>query len=175
MNKSAVWIPSLVLGLASAPAMAQQGFYLPAPVTSPGQDEFRSSDGTSCRTTMDGTKRIEVGTFASGNQAAGPSGSFVPGYASSNPSQANVGVYGRFTMSLDASRERIDCNQLFRLELEKKQIELDMMKQSLRAANQQLDDLKRSAQQGEPSDPQSQPAKKSKGTAVANSRGQPPL
>ena len=173
MIKSAVWISSLVLVLASAPAMAQQGFYLPAPVTSPGQDEFRASDGTTCRTTMDGTRRLEVGTFASGNQTAGSS-NFVPGYGST-PGQANVGVYGRFTVSLDASRERMDCSQLYKLELEKKQIELDLMKQSLRAANQQLDDLKRSSRESEDSNPASTPPKRVRGTTEARARGHPPL
>jgi hypothetical protein len=171
--KSAVWISSLVLVLASAPAMAQQGFYLPAPVTSPGQDEFRASDGTTCRTTMDGTKRLEVGTFASGNQTAGGS-NFIPGYGSS-PGQANVGVYGRFSMSLDGNRERMDCSQLFKLELEKKQLELDLMKQSLRAANQQLDELKRSGREAEDSNPPANPVKKVRGTTEARARGIPPL
>jgi hypothetical protein len=121
VKKSVVWI--LLPLLVPTATMAQQGFYLPAPVTSPGQDEFRSSDGTTCRNTMDGSKRIEVGTFASGNQTAdGPS--FVPGYGST-PAQGNVGVYGRFTMSLDAQKDRIDCGKLFKLELEKKQLELD--------------------------------------------------
>ncbi len=173
MIKSAVWISSLVLVLASAPAMAQQGFYLPAPVTSPGQDEFRASDGTTCRTTMDGTRRFEVGTFASGNQTAGSS-NFIPGYGST-PGQANVGVYGRFTMSLDANRERMDCSQLYKLELEKKQIELDLMKQSLRAANQQLDELKRTSREPVDSIQPAPPAKKVRGTTEARARGIPPL
>ncbi len=130
----------ILLWLASSGAMAQTGLYLPAAVPSPGQDEFRASDGTSCRTTMDGSKRVEVGTFATGGQQAGNNYS-LPGYAS-NPAQSNVGVYGRYTWTLDAKTDRMDCNKLFQLEIEKKQIEIEMMKQSLKAAETQLDAVK---------------------------------
>ncbi len=130
----------VLMWLASSGAMAQTGLYLPAAVPSPGQDEFRASDGTSCRTTMDGSKRVEVGTFATGGQQAGNNYS-LPGYAS-NPAQSNVGVYGRYTWTLDAKTDRMDCNKLFQLEIEKKQIEIEMMKQSLKAAETQLDAVK---------------------------------
>lgn len=134
-----VWSTLLMLVLAT-PSTAQTGFYLPAPVTSPGQDEFRASDGTSCRSTMDGAKRVEVGTFATGAQQH--SSYDLPGYVAP-PRNANIGVYGRFTWSLDSNPERIDCSKLFQLELEKKQLEVEMLKQSLRAAEQQLQAAKR--------------------------------
>ncbi|MDB5593865.1 MAG: hypothetical protein JWM36_826 [Hyphomicrobiales bacterium] len=127
------------------------GFYLPSSSPSYGQDEFRSSDGTSCRTTMDGTKRMEVGTFASGGSQTANSGTNygLPGYVA-NPAQGNMGVYGKFSWSLDARPTRMDCNKLYELELEKKQIELELLKQQMRVAKQsmqqaddQLDDLKK--------------------------------
>jgi protein subunit release factor B len=69
----------------------------------------------------------------------------------------------------------MDCSQLFKLELEKKQLELDLMKQSLRAANQQLDELKRSGREAEDSNPPANPVKKVRGTTEARARGIPPL
>jgi hypothetical protein len=145
------WLP-LVLALASGPAAAQSGFYLPAPAPSPGQDEFRASDGTTCRTTMDGTKRMEVGTFATAQRADRRYD--LPSYLPED-SQGNLGAYGRFTWSLDARPSRIDCQELYQLEIEKKKLELEMLKQSIRSAEQKLEAV------------QAQPAKRPKGSGRA--------
>ena len=143
---------ALVLALASGPAEAQSGFYLPAPAPSPGQDEFRASDGTTCRTTMDGTKRMEVGTFATAQRADNRYS--LPSYLPET-GQGNVGAYGRFTWSLDASPSRMDCHELYQLEIEKKKLELEMLKQSIRSAEQKLETV------------QSQPVRRTKGSGRA--------
>lgn len=122
-------------------ANAQSGFYLPTPTPSPGQDEFRASDGTSCRTTMDGSKRVEVGTFATGGQRQDNSYN-LPGYLAS-PTQGNVGIYGRYTWSLDARPMRMDCNRLYQLEIEKREIEIQIMRRSLSVTDKKLDDVKK--------------------------------
>jgi hypothetical protein len=110
------------------------GFYLPNATPSYGQDEFRASDGTSCRSTM------EAGTFATGgNQSGGGSNYGLPGYVS-NPTQGNIGVYGRFTWSLDAKPNRMDCTKLYELEIEKKQLELELLRQQVQVARQGMRD-----------------------------------
>jgi hypothetical protein len=129
------WL-AVAMVLASGPAAAQSGFYLPTPAPSPGQDEFRASDGTTCRTTMDGTKRMEVGTFATAQR--GDNRYALPSYLP-EASQGNLGAYGRFTWSLDASPSRMDCHELYQLEIEKKKLELEMLKQSIRSAEQKLE------------------------------------
>jgi hypothetical protein len=147
--RSAAWL--IAAAILPSSALAQStGFYLPNASPSYGQDEFRASDGTSCRTTMDGTKRMEVGTFATGgNQTANGTNYGLPGYLTP-PTQGNLGVYGRFSWSLDAMPQRMDCTKLYELEIEKKKIELELLKQQVRVAKQglkqadeQLDDLKR--------------------------------
>lgn len=133
-------IALVAVALSTASPSAQTGFYLPTTAPSYGQDEFRAADGTTCRSTMDGTRRIEVGTFASGSRidSANPYG--LPGYVTS-PNNGNAGVYGRFAMSLDAAPKRMNCNRLYELEIEKRELEVEMMKRSLRAADQRLDEL----------------------------------
>lgn len=129
-------------------AQAQAGFYLPSSPTSAGQDEFHAADGTSCRTTMDGMKRVEVGSYGTGGDNpygttygyAYPYGSITGGKL---PTQKNGGVYARFSMSLDASPSRMDCNKLYELELERRRLEIEMMKRSLASTDQKLDELKR--------------------------------
>lgn len=130
------------LSAGSAFAQSGSGFYLPVAPTSYGQDEFRAADGTTCRSSMDGTKRVEVGAFGSGGKADDSAYS-LPGYAYGNQGR-NAGVYGRFSMSLDASPDRMNCNTLYRLELERRQLELELMKRSIVDADRRLDDLKQS-------------------------------
>ena len=144
---------ALLIGLAATPAAAHC-FYLPAAAPSAGQDEFRASDGTTCRSTMDGTKRVEVGTFATGGRVESGSHIGLPGYVQTTPAQGNAGVYGRFSWSLDAKPNRMDCSKLYELELEKKRLEVELLKRSLVSADHKLDDLKR------------QPVRKAKGSAA---------
>lgn len=139
---------ALAMPAASSVAHAQAGFYLPAAPTSAGQDEFHASDGTSCRTTMDGTKRLEVGSYGTGgdNLAASSyvySYPYGTGLGGRQPPQKNGGVYARFTMSLDASKSRMDCSKLYELELERRRLEIEIMKRNLVSSDQKLDELKR--------------------------------
>ena len=94
---------------------------------------------------MDGTKRLEVGTFGTAGRADGGSNYNLPGYAYTAPTQGNAGVYGRFSWSLDAKPDRMDCNKLYELELEKRRLEVELMKRSLAVADRKLDDLKSQA------------------------------
>lgn len=131
--------------LVAGPAFAQSGsgFYLPVAPTSYGQDEFRAADGTTCRSSMDGTKRVEVGAFGSGGKAD-DNNYALPGYTYAGNQGRTAGVYGRFSMSLDASPDRMNCNTLYKLELERRALELELMKRSLVDADRRLDQLKQS-------------------------------
>jgi hypothetical protein len=126
------------VGLVS-PTFAQSGFYLPTSTPPAGQDEFRASDGTSCKTTMDGTRRVELGAFGSGGRDDQRSALYgVPSYAST-PTSSNLGVYGRYVMSLDAPSQRMDCSKLYELELERRRLEVEMMRRNLTGADERLD------------------------------------
>ena len=41
-----------------------------------------------------------------------------------NPQRKDIGVYARIVIPLDGPEERINCNTLYKLELEKKQLEV---------------------------------------------------
>ncbi|TXN62783.1 hypothetical protein [Methylobacterium sp. WL6] len=146
--KAAIAASVFLMLIWSTSTQAQTGFSLPSASASAGQDEFHAADGTSCRTTMDGMKRVEVGSYgAAGNNPL--TSSYLYNYPYSNnvygqPSaQKNAGVYARFSMSLDASNNRMDCTKLYELELERRRIEIEIMKRSLVVSDQKLDELKR--------------------------------
>jgi hypothetical protein len=119
-------------GVASA-----QGVILPPSTPSFGQDEFHASDGTSCRSSMDGAKRIEAAAYGTGSRYNDHRREGLFNGFSQDPTQ-NVGAYVRFSISLDARKKRMDCNRLYELELHKRELELNMMKQSLQAAEEKL-------------------------------------
>ena len=53
-------------------------------------------------------------------------------YDASQPALRDVGVYARITVPLGkVAKNRIDCNRLFELELQKKQLELQKLQQEL--------------------------------------------
>jgi len=53
-------------------------------------------------------------------------------YDSSQPTLKDIGVYARITVPLGkVAKNRIDCNRLYELELQKKQLELQKLQQEL--------------------------------------------
>lgn len=60
----------------------------------------------------------------------------------SNQFIRDVGVYGRITIPIGAPKERLNCNELYKLELEVKRLELIKLRQEvqqLRASLQSLE------------------------------------
>ena len=43
----------------------------------------------------------------------------------------DIGVYGRITIPIGAPKERLNCNELYKLELEKKRLEVYKLKQEI--------------------------------------------
>jgi hypothetical protein len=48
-----------------------------------------------------------------------------------NNQAKNVGVYGRITIPIGAPKERLNCNTLYQLELQKKRMEVQRLQQEL--------------------------------------------
>ena len=42
--------------------------------------------------------------------------------------ETNIGVYAKITIPIGAPKERIDCNVLYKLELEKRRLEVERLK-----------------------------------------------
>lgn len=52
-------------------------------------------------------------------------------YDPMQPQSKNIGVYARIVIPLDGPKERINCNDLYELELRKKRLEVMKLQQEL--------------------------------------------
>jgi hypothetical protein len=97
-----------------------------------GGDEVRARDGSTCRQGTHDIPVLDIG------------GSLMPSDTSSTmalpgmpvaPSTTNLGVYARVVIPLGTSSiARVDCTQLFSLEIERLTMELEKMKKNGSAA-----------------------------------------
>lgn len=97
---------------------------LPGSYGSYQSDSFRA-DGLDCSMAIGSSTNVEFG---------------VVGVINNNPSTVttspvtqgrDIGVYGRITIPIGAPRERLDCNELYQLELRKKRIEIQRLEKEL--------------------------------------------
>lgn len=103
-----------------------------------GTDSVRSSDGVNCSISVaPRDKWMEIGVLGQGYNGQGvenqyPSlytGSGQIVYPPSNPYQRQgVGIYAKLVINLDKERPRLDCNELYRVELERLKLELEQLK-----------------------------------------------
>lgn len=99
---------------------------LPSGPTSYQSDKFRAGD-LDCSNAIGGATNFEIGVTGIINNAVSPFSSGDP----NNPQTKDVGLYARITMPLDAPKERINCNTLYKLELQKKRLEVLRLEQEL--------------------------------------------
>ena len=93
----------------------QHGMNLPAVPQPSGQDQLRASSGTSCSNSLSRSAYLDVGAIGSQDRA-----------------DAHVGsVYARVVIPLGRAPKRIDCAQLYALEIERLKMEIDMMRMGL--------------------------------------------
>lgn len=97
---------------------------IPSPIGGMG-DEVRSRDGVICREGSQGSS-LDIGVAAN----SGTSG--YPGYlgAPQNIGNNNATAYARVTIPLGGARQRVDCNRLYELELQRLRLELEQARQS---------------------------------------------
>ena len=92
---------------------------LPSGPTSYQSDKFRAGD-LDCSNAIGGGTNLEFGVTGIINNAEDP----FSGRDPINPQRKDIGVYARIVIPLDGPEERINCNTLYKLELEKKQLEV---------------------------------------------------
>ncbi len=92
---------------------------LPSGPTSYQSDKFRAGD-LDCSNAIGGGTNLEFGVTGIINDAEDPFSNRDP----ITPQRKNIGVYARIVIPLDGPEERINCNTLYKLELEKKQLEV---------------------------------------------------
>jgi hypothetical protein len=116
---SIVWAQSVNLALPQSPSSYQS-------------DRFRIGD-KDCSNAIGSSTNVEFGVVGLLDQP----GYDIVGQQSYNDYNRNVGVYARITIPLDGPQERINCNTLYQLALERERLEV----QRLKAELQQLKSL----------------------------------
>jgi hypothetical protein len=57
-----------------------------------------------------------------------------------NPQTKDVGLYARIIIPLDAPKERINCNTLYQLELQRRRLEVERLRQEIEYLKQLQND-----------------------------------
>ncbi len=99
---------------------------LPNAGSSYGTDKIRAGD-FECSAAIGGATNFEIGATGIVNNAVSPFSSEDP----NNPQTKDVGLYARIVIPLDAPRERVNCNMLYQLELERRRLEVMKLQQEL--------------------------------------------
>jgi len=94
-------------------------------------DEIRTEDNMSCKNAISGTTQFEMGMTGIVNNATSP-------FDSNEDTTKDIGLYARIVMPVGKTPERINCNSLYQLELQKKRLEVMKLETEL----QRLKNLK---------------------------------
>lgn len=113
--------------LVPAIALAQNNsinLALPGSYGSYQSDSFRA-DGMDCSMAIGSSTNVEFGVVGLINRPQN--------VITTDPNSQNreIGVYGRITIPIGAPKDRLDCNQLYQLELRKKVIEVQKLENEL--------------------------------------------
>jgi hypothetical protein len=117
---------ALLFGL-WVPAFAQNNslnLALPGATGSYQSDSFRA-DGLDCSMAIGSATNLEFGVIGVINRAPTTITTDL------NMQQRDVGVYGRITIPIGAPKTRLDCNELYQLELKKKRMEVQKLEREL--------------------------------------------
>lgn len=108
----------------------------------PGSPQSYASDRVragqlECQNAIGGTTNLEFGVVGILNQN-GPYNNFygtsigeAPAGYDSDGLVKDVGVYAKLTIPLNAPKERINCNTLYKLELERRRLEIQRLQQEV--------------------------------------------
>lgn len=117
---------ALLLGLC-VPVFAQSNsinLALPGAAGSYQSDSFRAN-GLDCSMAIGSATNVEFGVIGVINRTPATVTTDL------NMQQRDVGVYGRITIPIGAPRTRLDCNELYQLELKKKRMEVQKLEREL--------------------------------------------
>lgn len=108
-------------GVAGANTTGSLNLSLPGLPGSFQSDSFRAN-GLDCSMAIGSSTNVEFGVIGLVNRDNNQQIST----ATVDP-QKNVGLYGRIIIPIGAPRERLDCNELYQLELRKKRMEIQKL------------------------------------------------
>ena len=101
---------------------------LPSSGSSYQSDKFKTGD-LDCSNAIGGTINLEFGMTGIINNAS----SLWSSSSISTPKSKDLGFFARIIMPLNAPEERINCNTLYQLELNKKRLEIMKLETELNA------------------------------------------
>ncbi len=109
-------------------------FSLPSAGYSSGTDSIRAGD-LDCKNSIGGTTNFELGMTGIINNAVTP----IIGKSGDKPQTKDIGLYARIIIPLDGPKERINCNTLYQLELQRRRLEVQKLKQEIEYLRQLQD------------------------------------
>ncbi len=119
----------LVLLLLSSQVIADSSsisFSLPSSAIASGTDSIRAGD-LDCKNSIGGSTNFEIGMTGVINNAVTP----IIGKEGKDPQSKDIGLYARIIIPLDGPSERINCNTLYQLELQRRRLEVERLKQEI--------------------------------------------
>ena len=100
---------------------------LPGASSSNGTDSV-SMDQMKCSNSISGGTLFEVGMTGVINNAIAP---LIGKKDPNNPQSKDIGLYARIIIPLDGPAERINCNSLYQLMLQKQRLEMTKLRQEI--------------------------------------------
>ena len=120
----------LILLLLSSQVIADSNsmsFSLPSISSVSGSDSIRAGD-LDCKNSIGGSTNFEIGMTGVINNATVP---IIGKEDPNNPQSKDIGLYARLVIPLDGPSERINCNTLYQLELQRRRLEVESLKQEI--------------------------------------------
>ena len=106
---------------------SSMSFSIPSISSVSGNDSIRAGD-LDCKNAIGGSTNFEIGMTGVINNAVMP---IIGKKDPNNPQLKDIGLYARLIIPLDAPKERINCNTLYQLELQRRRLEVERLKQEI--------------------------------------------
>jgi len=126
---------AIILALFITPVFADSSslnLSLPSASSSSGSDSVKAGD-LDCKNSISGATLFEVGMTGIVNNAIAP---IIGKEDPNNPQTKDLALYARITIPLDAPRERINCNTLYQLMLQKERLEVQKLRSEIELLKQ---------------------------------------
>ena len=121
-----IQIRCLLLAVLCTQSMASStslNLALPSAGMGYGTDSIKAGD-LDCSNSIGGSTNFELGLTGIVNNAT----SFFSTDDKNNPQTKDFGIYARIIVPLDAPKERINCNTLYQLELQRRRLEVEKLR-----------------------------------------------
>jgi len=117
---------TLVLLYTEVMANTSLNLALPSSGVGYGTDSIKAGD-LNCSNSIGGSTNFELGLTGIISNADSFFGTNDP----LNPQTKDFGMYARIIIPLDAPKERINCNTLYQLELQRRRLEVEKLRQEI--------------------------------------------